>query len=303
MRAIKLHYWQSPGDTLVSTAALECLHKQHPGAFLTDVSGVGTSEIFENNPWVTRLSDAETIKMEYPLIHECGSRPVSFLQGYTDFLADKLGVKLVCSVRKPYLYLSDPEKSWMSQVAEKGYKGRFFLISSGGKRDFTCKGWGHDRYQAVVDQLQGRVQFAQVGSLEHDHKPLKGVIDLLGQTDLRQLIRLAWHAQGAVCGVSLLHHVMAAWERPCVTLASGMEPVAWERYPSGVFLHQGVMVPCGGNGCWRSRVVPLGDGDEKDRSLCERPVLGAEPVPLCMALIKPETVVDAVLAFQRRESL
>jgi len=44
---------------------------------------------------------------------------------------------------------------------------------------------------------------------------------------------------------------------------------------------------------WKSRVVPLGDGDKKDQELCERPVLGGiRPVAGCMARISPADVVE-----------
>jgi hypothetical protein len=43
--------------------------------------------------------------------------------------------------------------------------------------------------------------------------------------------------------------------------------------------------------CWRSRTGPLGDGDEKDRSLCYLPVVErGETVPKCLAMIRDEVV-------------
>ena len=48
-------------------------------------------------------------------------------------------------------------------------------------------------YQEVVDHFRGRIQFVQVGSAEHDHPDLKGVVSLVGQTDTRQLI-LDWES-------------------------------------------------------------------------------------------------------------
>jgi hypothetical protein len=41
-------------------------------------------------------------------------------------------------------------------------------------------------------------------------------------------------------------------------------------------------------------VVALNDGHERDRSLCELPVLGDDPVARCMAMIRPEEVAAAV---------
>ncbi len=127
------------------------------------------------------------------------------------------------------------------------------------------------------------------------HPPLQNVLNLIGKTDMRQLIRLAWHADGAVCGVTMLHHLMAAHEKPCVTIMGGREPVNWNSYPKCQLLHTfGSMPCCRDGGCWKSRVTKLDDGAEQNNSLCEQPQPGGEPLPRCMTLIRPETVADAI---------
>src|SRR5207244_10704494 len=121
--------------------------------------------------------------------------------------------------------------------------------------------------------------FGRVGGPGQRHPPLRDVIDLRGRTDLRQLVRLVHHAQGVLCPVTLLMHLAAAVEvpagmpknRPCVVVAGGREPPHWEAYPHHQFIHTvGALWCCDNGGCWKSRTVPLGDGDEKDRpeSLC-----------------------------------
>ena len=118
-----------------------------------------------------------------------------------------------------------------------------------------------------------------MGEAGHHHPPLRNVLDLRGQTDLRQLVRLVYHAQGVLCPVTLLMHLAAAVEtppgmpknRPCVVIAGGREPAQWEAYPHHQYIHtNGALMCCDHGGCWKSRVVPLGDGDEKDepRNLC-----------------------------------
>lgn len=246
-------------------------------------------------------NDCKVIRMEYPLIHQSNQRPVHFVQGYVDYLGGKLGIPLTCTVRRPYLYLSDNEKQWTNGVKEhSGYDGKYWLICTGVKPDYTVKGWGHENYQAVVDMLSGVVQFVQVGESHHSHKPLAGAIDFIGKTNTRQLIRLAHNAEGGIGGVSFLHHIFGALEKPFVTLASGMEPESWEHYHTGRFLHKGACVPCGRpGGCWKARVVALGDGDKKDKtSLCVLPVQsGEEYISRCMELITPDEVVRAVLDY------
>jgi ADP-heptose:LPS heptosyltransferase len=108
-----------------------------------------------------------------------------------------------------------------------GRKIAFWLINAGIKNDFTTKAWPVEYFQEVVNRTCGRIQWVQIGAKEHDHPVLTGVIDLRGQTDHRQLIRLVWHAQGGLGPVTYLQHLCAAWEKPYVCLLGGREPVTW----------------------------------------------------------------------------
>lgn len=298
---IRLTWHQSPGDTVVGTAAVECLARQYPGQFLISVDGTAAREIFEANPHVCSDSEeAKPITMQYPLVHQSNQRPVHFIQGFVDYLADKLGVKLACEVNRPYLYLSEAELSWKPRIEEiTGQRQKYWLLClPGRKTDFTTKRWPVEWVQAVVDKLRGRINFIQVGEAGHEHIALNGVINELGKTDIRQLLRMAGHplCQGALTGESLLHHVMAGFSKPCVTIASGFLPRSWVQYPTGVFLSRhGQLSCCKDQACWKSRVVPRGDGDEKDKSLCLNPVYGySEPVPKCMAMISVDEVCAAI---------
>ncbi len=290
---------QSPGDVLVMTGAIHCLHEQYPGEYLVGVE-TSCNAIFENSPQVSILDKSDPtvqrIDMSYPLINQSNQRPVHFLQGYVDYLGAKLGIPLVCTTRRPHIWLSADEKAWVSQVQEKtGKPVKFWLINSGVKQDYTAKHWGHANYQAVVDMLYGRIQFVQIGSKDHLHHPLQNVIDLVGKTDIRQLIRLCWHAQGAIGPVTFLMHLMGAFERPYVCLLGGREPLPWEYYPTTTMMSSiGTLPCCRFGGCWKSRIVAIGDNDEKDKSLCEFPVFGNEVLPKCMTLIPPEDVVRAI---------
>ena len=79
--------------------------------------------------------------------------------------------------------------------------------------------------------------------------------------------------------------------RPCVVVNGGREPPQWEQYQGHQFLHTiGALDCCAGGACWKSRVLPLGDGDPKDHDLCGQPVAG---YPRCMWLIRPEEIVGA----------
>lgn len=305
---------QSPGDIVMLTAAVRDLHRRHPGRFLTDVR-TPCPALWEHNPWLTPLADddpeAEFVACEYPLIHYSNERPGHFVQAFHADLSAQLGIPLEPTAFKGDIHLSDEERAWFSQVQEiTGDPVPFWIIVAGGKQDYTIKWWDHARWQRIVEHFAGRILFVQVGEAHHVHPPLRGALDLRGKTDLRQLVRLVWHAQGVVCPVTVLMHLAAAVEvkggyplnRPCVVVAGGREPMQWEAYPHHQFLHtNGALFCCDNGGCWKSRTVALGDGDEKDGNLCVDVVAVADapdeptrPLPRCMDMITAEDVIRRI---------
>jgi ADP-heptose:LPS heptosyltransferase len=299
-RKLILKNYLSPGDVLVMTGAIRSLHESQPGKYRIAVE-TSANAFFEHSPDVEPLDKArdekwEEVHMQYPLIHQCNQRAVHFMEGYVQFFADNLQVPVRLTVNRPQVWLSNEEKSWMNQVEETfGYKGRFWLVNAGRKNDFTCKHYGTEQFQKVIDALRGRVVFVQIGASEHHHPPLKHVLSLVGKTDLRQLVRLFWHADGVLTGVSLPHHLAAALEKRCVTIMGGREPVCWNSYPKCQLLHTlGALSCCRDGGCWKSRVVALPDNAEQNGSLCEQPQPGDEPIPRCMTMIRPERVAESV---------
>src|SRR6185503_5345813 len=141
-----------------------------------------------------------------------------------------------------------------------------------------------------------------VGDLGHHHPRLNGVIDLRGQTSLRELIRLVYHAQGVLCSITSLMHLAATVEtksgrgsrRPCVVIAGGREPAHWEAYPGHQFIHTNGALPCCVNGgCWKDRTIPLRDGDKRDR-MQHRCINIAGDLPRCMEMITAEQVIDRI---------
>jgi ADP-heptose:LPS heptosyltransferase len=283
MRKLILRNFQSPGDIVMLTAAVRDLHRAHPGEFLTDIRSP-FSDLWAFNPHVTPIADddpdAEAIDCHYPLIHQCNNTPCHFLHGFPAYLNNRLGLRIRVTDFKGDIHIGDVEREWFAQIAPLDPDELpFWLVVSGGKRDYTIKWWDAARYQQVVDHFRGRIQFVQVGEASHHHPALDGVIDLRGQTSIRQLIRLMYHAQGVVSPVSLLMHLAAAVEtppgrpksRPCVVIAGGREPPHFTAYPHHQFIHTvGALRCCESGGCWKSRTVALGDGDSKDRpeALC-----------------------------------
>lgn len=315
MRKLILRNFQSPGDIVMLTAAVRDLHRCHPGEFITDVR-TSCPDLWQNNPLLTPLDeqapDVTVLDCHYPLIHRSNQEPRHFLDGFVEFLNEQLGLRIRVTAFKGDLYISQAEKDWFSEIeAREGQAQPFWLFASGGKFDFTAKWWDAARYQQVIDHFRGRIQFVQVGEDHHHHPALDSVIDLRGQTTLRQLVRLMYHAEGAISAVSLLMHLAAAVEvkpgmplnRPCVVVAGGREPPHFTAYPHHQFIHTvGALRCCDNGGCWKSRAVPLGDGDVHDNpdALCVDPV---GTLPRCMDMITADDVIRRIEYYFRGGAL
>ncbi len=286
-RPLLLKTDQAVGDAVVMTAAIYSLHRAHPGRFLTAVESPWP-EVFAHNPNVVPVKSvpgAESVEMHYPAIHQANERGIHFMQGWCEHLGAALGIDVPLLTNRPRLYFNK-----LAPLED------YWVVCSGGKRDFTSKVWGSREYQQVISSLD-RIVFVQVGSAYDDHPALDGVVDIVGKTTLRRLFDLVRQSRGVLCGVSLLMHVAAALEKPAVVVAGGREPVQWNAYPRQQYLHTvGALPCCAGGGCWKSRVVPLGDGSPHDGSLCERPVNG---VPECMGMIKAEEVTEKILRYNQ----
>ncbi|PYK61267.1 MAG: hypothetical protein DME21_09675 [Verrucomicrobia bacterium] len=306
MRKLILKNGFSPGDIVMLTAAVRDLHYWYPGQFLTDVR-TRCPDLWENNPYIRPLAEsdpeAEVIDCNYPLIDQCNEEPYHCLHGFIHFLNQRLGLNIKPTAFKGDIHLSDLERSWYSQVHEvTGEDTPFWIIAAGGKYDVTIKWWQTERYQRVVDDFRGKILFVQVGEFGHHHPKLEGAIDLRGQTNLRELVRLVYHSQGVLCPVTALMHLAAAVEvkgrksrrRPCVVVAGGREPAHWEAYPNHQFIHtNGALRCCAKGGCWKDRAVALGDGDKRDRPdhLCVDVVDG---LPRCMDMITADEVIRRI---------
>jgi len=201
------------------SAAIKALHQCHPGMFRTQFighygSGSDTppgNNLFAGNPHDSRidLARAQHITIDYgPAIQQCG-RPYHFLEGPKEDMERKLGVKIDIKEFRGDIYLSDEEmKPW------PGLAERYALINAGYKNDFTAKMWSHYRYQEVVNATKDEIQWVQVGSANDNHRPLENVINLVGQTNIRQMCQVMYRAAFVVCPVTFHMHLAAAVPTP-----------------------------------------------------------------------------------------
>tara|TARA_R110000824_G_scaffold7349_4_gene33069 strand:+ start:110 stop:1129 length:1020 start_codon:yes stop_codon:yes gene_type:complete len=297
---ITFRQFQSPGDILVLTAAIRDLKSKFP--HLQIHMKTTAPSIWDNNPHVVSSPHDDPphldIKLEYPLVHRANSSGKHFIHAFKEEIEAKLGVDFDITAFKCDVHVSEQEKSWVNQVKENfDYSGKFWVINSGSKNDFPLKQWVRSRWQEVVYALKGKIQFVQVGEEGHNHEPLDGAFDLVGKTDMRQLIRLCSHAEGAVCHITMLNHLMSAWEKPCVVVAGGRETSSWESYNETTYLDTiGNLPCCKSGGCWKSQVKDCVAMEPPQGWVVKAPNDAAPPSlsPKCMNMITSADVVRAI---------
>jgi hypothetical protein len=222
-----------PGDVLPLSAAIESLHRTHPGAYIAAVEGAG-AELLDYNPHVARakpLAGGEPVEWERittaaPAVTPCTPRSV---QADCGWLESRLGVPVPPVVARPRVYLTPDERRPHPAIQRATSDRRYVLVATrlagdapGSNNSSEC--------QRVLDLLDGRVPVVHVG--EATGPLLRGALDLRGPLGLRQLARLAFHAAAAVGSSALLRDLSAAFEKPYVNTASdwaGLEPIGAER--------------------------------------------------------------------------
>jgi len=317
---ILLHNPLSPGDVVVASALPRDIHRCFPGQFQLGYTGV-VPEVFENSPYIIPMKEDEPgvfkYRTHYSLVHKSNQNRYHFMHGYHHDFNKQLkewGINEPVKLTefKPDIHFSEKE------LKEPPVTGKYWVISAGGKFDYTAKWWDPRKWQRLVDMLKGEVQFVQVGGASHFHPKLSNTINLIGKTTFRELMCLILHAQGVTCVVTCLMHLAAAANRPCVVVAGGREPWWWEAYTrlnrdanmrlihgdtwqppvpdlmmEHVFLHtvgKHGLDCCSKHGCWRSKV----EGG-KAGSRCKYPCKGPSIVqPKCLMYIEPEKVAKAI---------
>jgi ADP-heptose:LPS heptosyltransferase len=320
-KKIIFHNPLSPGDVVVGSALIRDLHACYPGQFVTDYTGT-TESYFRNAPYITKLPtndpEAEKWRMSYSFIHKSNQSRMHFMYGYYHDFNERFGLDVKMQEFAPDIHFDKHE------LETPLVGGRYWVICSGGKRDFVTKWWDPKRWQQVVDMLKGRVQFVQVGGKNHFQPDLKGTLDLRGKTSFRELCRLILHSDGVCCVVTSLMHLAAACNRPCVVVAGGREAWWWEAYTrknrdanmrsihgdgwnppksdgmiDHIFFHsinKYNLDCCASGGCWKSKV-----GDGKAENQCKYVMRGPTILqPKCLMHVTPEQVANAVNFYEEQ---
>lgn len=267
---------QSVGDIIMLTACVRDLKRWYP-EFNIRVS-TSCDTLFENNPYICKeFPIGETIidiKMEYPLIHQLHEKDVHFLHGFIDFLNEKLSLRVKLTEFKGDLYLTEEEKAW-NPIGEP-----YWIMVAGGKSDFPSKIWKAEAWQEVVDNVK-KYKIVTIGGKEHKqyHPELKGAIDMVGKTSIRQSLSLIYNSCGIVSPVTFAMHAAACFDKPAVVIAGGREHWFWEKYWNHKFLHTiGSLDCCREGGCWKNEC------DNKTEEGHQK----------CLEMINPKTVAKFI---------
>jgi hypothetical protein len=123
--------------------------------------------VFEHHPDLTslaRLRGAKEIILEYPAIHQCNQRPITFGGAYTEFLGKALGIPLTLQVNRPHLYLTHQDRyEWWPWIQEiTGERKPFLMVCNSWKADYPVKKYYTSGWQAVVDAFPD-LTFIQIG--------------------------------------------------------------------------------------------------------------------------------------------
>ena len=304
----------APGDYTILTPLIRDIAATYGDRYQIGVDTTMT-ELFRGNINVTNFAPGDPAVEKVVLCYKQGmemsknnTRHHFTNWMYTDF---SFKTKIPVQQLKPgcNFHLSQKEKQ------SAPISGRYWLVMGGGKSDFITKWWDFDWYQAVVDKLRPLgFRFVQTGSSAetHVHPRMTNVTNAVGWGYLRELVWQIAHCEGIICPITCGMHIASAFNKPCVVIAGGREEPWWEAYnneygqfgsvcePVAVphrFLHTvGELDCCKTRGCWTNKLHMTMTDNNVCKKLAKRDK-GRQELPLCMEMIKPDDVADAVLSY------
>jgi ADP-heptose:LPS heptosyltransferase len=337
---------QSCGDIICLTAACRDIQRAYPGEYELHVN-TSHMELWQNNPHVIHeqisplgnIDGVRKIACHYPAISASNRLPRHFIEAFHRYLEMVLCKSIPITEYRGDLHLSKQEVEEHPVKNLAGEELRYWVVVAGGKFDYSAKWPSVENLNLALAMLQhffgaGKMKFVQVGQVTHHHPRLRNsdVVDMIGRTDLRQMLQLIYHSEGVICPTTFAVHAAAAVPikrpahvipdelppstpenhrpaqplRPCVVIAGAREPAAWLAYPGHRVLENVGSLSCASwGGCWRSRAQKIGDGDDKDKHhTCLKPVEeGPITIAKCIQMISPQMIADAVKSYYIGEAL
>ncbi len=241
------------GDDLLLTAVLHELRKRDAGR-LAVISRLG--EIYDNSPDVDHVAGND-----WRLLHtqlRLGRRAVKphYYRGFQEPDIDVAGdghiIAEMCrqiGLRgdvglAPRIYLRAEEILAGRRVERQA---AIQCMSHGSLNSSANKVWPAERYQEVVDRNRDRLNFVQLGS--RGDPLLRGVLDLRGQTTIRQSAAILANSQLMVGYVGFLMHLARAVDCRSLIVFGGRE----HPRQSGYVCNENLYTPLPCAPCWRRK--------------------------------------------------
>ena len=294
------------GDACENLIALKDFHESNPDVVL---GYRGTGEpLFWNIPWIdrgmTEASATKVVKISMDLINNCNLSGIQVVRAIEYDLMKKTG-RSICpgSLVLPVTF-SKQELEDDSIFKANNIPENYWIINAGGKDDFPTKHYPHSYFQRIVDITSPYVNWVQIGANLHEHRPLTGVINMIGKTaNLRDLCKLVYQSSGVLTTISAALHLSAMpWKghsnpRPAVIIGGGREPSSFTQYPNHHWFSTVGCLECSESPCWRG-------GLEGASGVCSHPVrIAGQIVPKCQTMIPPDIVAEKILQLSRHNIL
>lgn len=262
-----LYFGFAPGDDLLCTAVLRELRKRGRDRMLMvsdhrDLFTGNTDLTYLRPLWnryyrdgstvavcrrFARFTGAAFVRPEYAPPHGVDSRRQPSRHVIAAMCA-KAGVTGTIDIR-PYIHLSDEEKAQASWARDS------IVIQSSGlsaRHPARLKEWYPDRFQRVIEALEGEYTFVQLGS--KDDPPLHNAKDLRGLTSIRESAAILYQARLYVGLEGFLMHLARAAECPAVIIFGGRSAPWQLGYICNINIHSNIACAP----CWRSNTCELG---------------------------------------------
>lgn len=288
----------APGDTVAASALVRDLAAHRP-KYRLFVEGAFAEDLFRYDPRVAvgAPADATVVAVEFRRAMDAArtDRTRRYLAAAHDCYRAQTGDPLPLDDVRPSLCLGPAE--WVRPDPEP-----YAVVASGVKSDIPLKQAPPALFAAVVaataDLRWKQVGRTEPGRIKHVQRAIPGAENLLGRTDLRQLVRLVAHARVVLCHTSLPMLLAAAFRVPCVVLGGGREDPWYHACDGVTYLHAvGRLGCCLTAGCRAVFPRPAHAGPYPLGTVCADPVnVGDAWVGRCMTLFPAADVAAAVRA-------
>lgn len=307
-KAITLKYSYPLGDLVMATSVLNFLN-----CLSEDIDlyvDFGNPAVVANNPYIKigKNNRSQIVTIDHNSAYEFAKNTKCLITQAMIFnVLNQLGLQSIKSLAEFY---NLPELYWKETVDtlanEIEFGKDYCVINPGYKFDKDLKWWGLKNWTKLIGLLNKQgIKVIQIGSLDNCYNPrFKGVIDLVGKTDLNTLFALVDRSIFTISAESSLNHIAAGLKKTSIVIGGGLEFPYRVTYPTTIYLDTiGELDCCKYKACDNFRTNPKGDNKFFDSRICLNTIEETTSVlhdctyqiGKCMQLITPEKVMAEVV--------